>query len=410
MYRLPFFLACILYFGLNAQNPHGESFGIDCQKCHNNDGWTLVLSEISWNHSETGFDLEGQHKVTTCMDCHKTLEFSDTDPNCVSCHSDVHQMTVGNDCVRCHDENSWLVNDIPQLHEQNGFPLEGSHALISCSDCHRGSNNLSFSRLGNECIDCHRDDYINTQEPNRLASGFGTDCIQCHQPFAQGWGGENFHLSFPLVQGHANVDCRQCHQAANYADVSSECISCHRKDFNGTSNPDHRSAGFTTDCILCHTLTPSWSPAEFNHNIFPLVQGHSNLDCRQCHQSTNYADVSSECVSCHLDDFNSASTPDHRASGFTTDCNLCHSLSAGWSPAGYNQHDANHFPIYSGKHQGEWSSCTECHTNSSNYSLFSCIDCHAHSNQSEMRDEHSGVGGYLFESNACYSCHPTGED
>jgi Zn finger protein HypA/HybF involved in hydrogenase expression len=338
MYRLSFFLALILSLGLKAQNPHGDNFKIDCKECHNSSGWDLVLSELDWDHSQTGFALEGQHKMTDCMDCHKTLEFSDAEPNCVSCHNDLHEMTLGNDCVRCHDENSWLVNDIPQLHEQNGFPLEGSHAVISCSDCHLGANNLSFSRLGSECIDCHREDYLSAKEPDHLASGFGMDCVQCHEPISQDWAGDNFHY------------------------------------------------------------------------FFPLVQGHSNLDCAQCHQSTNYADISSACASCHLEDFNSTSNPDHRVSGFTTDCTLCHSLSPGWSPAGYNQHDDNHFPIYSGNHQAVWNSCTECHTNSANYTLFSCIDCHEHSNESEMRDEHSGVGGYRFESNACYSCHPTGEE
>ncbi len=338
MYRLSFFLALILNIGLVAQNPHGETFKIDCKECHNNEGWTLVLSEISWDHGQTGFDLEGQHAATDCMDCHNTLEFSDAEPTCVSCHSDVHQMTVGNDCVRCHDANSWLVNDIPQLHEQNGFPLEGSHAIISCSDCHRSSNNLAWERLGSACIDCHREEYLNTQEPNHLASGFGTDCVQCHEPISQDWGGENFHY------------------------------------------------------------------------FFPLTGGHNNVDCKECHKSTSYADISSECSSCHLDDFNNTTNPDHRASGFTTDCTLCHSLNPGWTPAGYRQHDDQHFPIYSGNHEGVWNSCTECHTNNSNYNFFSCIDCHEHSNQADMRDEHDDVGGYRFESNACYSCHPNGRE
>jgi hypothetical protein len=27
-----------------------------------------------------------------------------------------------------------------------------------------------------------------------------------------------------------------------------------------------------------------------------------------------------------------------------------------------------------------------------------------------MDREHRGINGYVFESNACYSCHPTGEE
>ncbi|MEE9117077.1 MAG: hypothetical protein V3U02_00600, partial [Calditrichia bacterium] len=57
---------------------------------------------------------------------------------------------------------------------------------------------------------------------------------------------------------------------------------------------------------------------------------------------------------------------------------------------------------------GKWIDCTECHTVPDNYSVFSCIDCHEH-RQSVMDDKHSIVDGYTYESNACLSCHPTGE-
>ncbi len=65
----------------------------------------------------------------------------------------------------------------------------------------------------------------------------------------------------------------------------------------------------------------------------------------------------------------------------------------------------NHkFPIQSGKHAGF--ACSDCHLNA-NYNVFSCIDCHAHS-KSDMDDKHDDVGGYSYNSQACYSCHPNG--
>jgi len=66
------------------------------------------------------------------------------------------------------------------------------------------------------------------------------------------------------------------------------------------------------------------------------------------------------------------------------------------------------FPIYSGKHRGEWSSCTECHTNTSSYAAFSCIDCHEHDDQNNVNDDHNGVSGYSYTSTACLNCHPDG--
>jgi hypothetical protein len=69
-----------------------------------------------------------------------------------------------------------------------------------------------------------------------------------------------------------------------------------------------------------------------------------------------------------------------------------------------------YFPIFSGKHDGEWNDCAECHTTPNDYTLFSCIDCHEHDDPAELASDHSGVSGYVYESNACYACHPDGSD
>ena len=80
---------------------------------------------------------------------------------------------------------------------------------------------------------------------------------------------------------------------------------------------------------------------------------------------------------------------------------------AGWKPAGFQVHDAQFFPIFSGKHRGEWDDCVDCHTNTGNYAVFSCVDCHEH-NRTEMDDKHSGEADYQYTSMACLECHPTG--
>ncbi|MCI5055621.1 MAG: hypothetical protein MRY83_05900, partial [Flavobacteriales bacterium] len=65
---------------------------------------------------------------------------------------------------------------------------------------------------------------------------------------------------------------------------------------------------------------------------------------------------------------------------------------------------------YSGNHQNEWNQCSECHIQANNYAVFSCIDCHEHNNKNDVDDDHDGVNGYVYESNACYSCHPDGAE
>ncbi len=75
-----------------------------------------------------------------------------------------------------------------------------------------------------------------------------------------------------------------------------------------------------------------------------------------------------------------------------------------WEPATFN-HDAQYFPIYSGEHQGEWDQCNDCHTNPNDYSVFTCITCHANP---ETNEQHAGVNGYAYSSPLCLACHPTG--
>ncbi|NVK28070.1 MAG: hypothetical protein HWE14_08500 [Flavobacteriia bacterium] len=340
MRRLSWYIAvCLGLFSasLTAQNPHGEGFAISCNQCHNTEGWNVTLSEVAFDHNEeTDFPLEGTHASVTCVDCHTDLAFENTPSQCVDCHTDVHQQTVGNDCVRCHTSEDWLVNEIPEIHEMNGFPLEGSHALTSCVDCHQSANTLAFHPQGNQCVDCHREDYFAAVNPNHVQSGFSLDCAECHSPISQEWAGEDSHFFFPLVQSHDGLDCTECHTPGQpFSAASSECVSCHLDDYQNTSMPNHVAAGISTDCALCHDLSPGW-------------------------------------------------------------------------PAEYRDHDNQYFPIYSGRHQGEWFSCVECHNNPGNFALFSCIDCHEH-NRPDMDDEHDDVGGYQYNSQACFNCHPNGD-
>jgi hypothetical protein len=339
MYRLSLliFLVLNVHVVIGAKNPHGPQFKIDCNQCHNpKSGWKVHVSEITYDHNSSSFELEGRHKKTDCRKCHIDLTFKIPNSSCVSCHSDVHQMTVGNDCARCHTADNWLINDVSQLHEQNGFPLEGRHNTVSCIECHKSSNMLMFNRMGSECLDCHMPDYYAAQNPNHVNSGFSVDCRQCHEPFSTSWTGD------------------------------------------------------------------------FGHDFFPLEKGHGNLECLMCHVDNNFTNVSPECVSCHQNDFNQTTNPNHQVLGFPTDCKLCHTTDIGWSPATFNDHDGLYFPIYSGKHQGTWSSCTECHTNSSNFSIFNCLGCH--NDSGDLAGEHQDVSGYQYNSNACYTCHPDGSE
>ncbi|MCB0695422.1 MAG: hypothetical protein KDC19_14370, partial [Saprospiraceae bacterium] len=130
-------------------------------------------------------------------------------------------------------------------------------------------------------------------------------------------------------------------------------------------------------------------------------------DCAACHNG-DYNNTPNTCYGCHAAEYNATNDPDHEQAGFPTNCDACHATNA-WVPATWD-HDGQYFPIYSGKHEGEWNQCSECHTTPGNYSVFSCIDCHEHDDPVDLADKHEDVPGYSYNSQACYSCHPTGED
>jgi hypothetical protein len=245
----------------------------------------------------------------------------------------------------------------------------------------------------------------------------GPECGRCHTPVS--WVVNNItelhqRSRFPLVGAHAAADCYDCHVNASpnllsFGPLGVECIDCHRQDYNGTINPNHGLAGFSTNCVECHNMNSfAFSGEGFNHSFFPLTGGHDDRLCQDCHKDPNYSATSPECVSCHLDNYNATSNPNHAALAFPTSCNLCHTTDPGWKPADYKDHDSKSFPIYSGQHNGEWSTCADCHNNPANYQQFTCIDCHEHSNRTGVDDEHKEVGGYVYNSQACYDCHPTG--
>lgn len=338
MYRLPQIIGLLaLPLLAVAQSPHGERLKIDCAACHDPSGWTVNPETITFDHNSTNFNLTGTHETVSCVDCHSSLVFDEADENCISCHVDLHEMTLGSDCTRCHTTDNWLIDNIQELHYDNGFPLMGAHFSATCVDCHSSASDLTFPRLGNECINCHLEDYQSAKEPDHVGGGFALTCTDCHS-------------------------------------------------FDGYS----------------------WQAEDINHDFFPLQQGHSGLGCLECHNPGTYQGLSQDCFSCHETDYNNARNPNHILSGFPTDCAVCHTLSPDWMPAGFRDHDSEYFPIYSGEHRGEWDSCTECHTTPGNFMLFSCIDCHEHNDPNSLAREHRGISGYVFESNACYGCHPKG--
>ncbi|MFN8240882.1 MAG: cytochrome c3 family protein [Bacteroidales bacterium] len=307
-------------------------------------------------------------------------------------------------CSLCHSTEGWKLDkkNYSFDHNTTKLPLTGQHVKVACKQCHP---TLVFTDAGERCNDCHRDVHQAT---------VGDDCLRCHTTAS--WLVTDItaihqRSRFPLYGVHRTADCSDCHLSENSVrfDVPGvNCIDCHRKDYMATTTPNHAEAGFSEDCVTCHPVSSQqWTGAGFNHNFFALAQGHSGLQCNQCHTTGKYSDANPACNSCHQTDFSSTTNPNHTSLGFSTTCNLCHSLAPGWKPAAFTQHDSQSFPIYSGRHRGTWTTCTQCHPNPSSYSEFTCLSCHEH-NQTSMNSKHQGRSGYSYTSAACLHCHPRG--
>jgi hypothetical protein len=64
------------------------------------------------------------------------------------------------------------------------------------------------------------------------------------------------------------------------------------------------------------------------------------------------------------------------------------------------------FPIAAGSSHAI--DCNSCHGEFDTFTQFSCLSGGCHT-AAETTPNHNGVSGYLYESSACYSCHPDGK-
>ncbi len=464
------------------RNPHGP-MKEQCSTCHKAEAWTPVSLSRKFDHSKYGFALQGAHSSTPCKSCHQSLDFAGTTSTCAACHKDVHSGELGTDCSRCHSARNFLDRtEMVRMHQLTRFALNGSHAGLDCTACHAPApqGRLVFVNHASTCVECHRQNYQLAKSPDHQGGGFPTDCNQCHSTTL--WTAARFSHAgtrFPLTGAHRVASCGQCHLTPNYSATSTVCVSCHQRDYDNATVPDHKASQFPTDCTGCHT-TASWTGGAFDHSVtaFPLTGGHKAAACQQCHGDGVYKGKSTLCVSCHQTDYNQTTSPNHVSAQFPTDCSACHTTIV-WTTATFNHsatafpltglhqtatcqqchsdgvykgknmacvachqtdyttaanpnhqaaqfpptcqdchttltwlgatfdHDAQWFPVYSGQHRGKWSTCADCHTNPGNFTVFSCLTCHEHS-QSQMDSKHQGNSGYRYNSQQCYSCHPDG--
>ncbi|HEY2457644.1 MAG TPA: multiheme c-type cytochrome, partial [Candidatus Acidoferrum sp.] len=369
-------------------------------------------------HVNNNYNLTSAN--TACYGCH-TTDWNSTQtlggnvPNHVTAGFPTAQ------CSTCHDTVAWVDGKFD--HSTTGFTLTGAHVTTACALCHVNGN-YSLTSANTACYGCHTTDWNSTQTlggnvPNHVTAGFPTaQCATCHDTVA--WVDGKFDHSttgFTLTGAHVTTACALCHVNGNYGLTSANtaCYGCHTTDWNSTQTlggnvPNHVTAGFpTAQCSTCHD-TVAWVDGKFDHSTtgWALTGAHTTTACALCHVNGNYTLTSANtaCYGCHTADWNSTQTlggsvPNHVAAGYPTTCDTCHTTTA-WTGATFNH---TYFPI---PHHG--SVCSDCHQVSTDYSSFTCINCHTQTahQQSQTNNEHNGVGGYSYGPTTCYNCHKNG--
>lgn len=344
--------------------------------------------------------LEG---AANCAKCHEQGKKIVAD-RCLACHPKVasriaakrgvHREVTG-DCEACHVEHQGLDVDIRPLDPLNfdhraetGFPLEGKHAALakSCPACHKTRSYMNNVR---SCGACHTDYH---------RGGMTESCESCHTP--QGWNiaSRAFHKSglFPLQGRHLTVPCASCHLDGVIKGTPTRCYDCHwirRQD-----DPYRTRLG--NECEECHRPT-SWTAVSWNHGArtgLPLNSAHRTLDCDACHQNRLFTQANFACYSCHRENYEKATEPNHVRAGFPTQCEQCHLP----SQTSWNQASVNHGTFFPLQGVHATIACAACHKNSVYAGTpHDCYGCHR-ADYERVQNPNHGAAGFPT---SCDTCH-----
>jgi len=414
----------------------------DCVRCHsehNGENFQLIHwepSQKAFDHSKTGYLLEGKHAGLTCEQCHTAAHISPAERStikvkdlnrtflglsrdCLSCHTDRHQGQLGSDCARCHTLNDWKTTTQFD-HAKTRYPLTGEHARVECQKCHKPIEGhpdvVKYVGLAfGACSECHTD-------PHRGV--FKTSCESCHT--TAGWKQisastvtarfDHSRTKYPLLGKHAGVRCEACHAGGdlNRPVAFEKCTDCH------TTDPHHgqfRARKDRGDCAACHTVEgfkpTTFGVAEHAATTYPLEEKHASVPCAKCHLpkglDTVYKIKSTQCKGCHTD----IHQGQFAGAPVGNRCEACHTV-RGFQPSTYTlaRHNTTGFALTGGHIAVP---CVECHKVDVlargspvpyHFHELSCPTCHLDPHRGEFaaRMQERRADGTPF---GCEACHST---
>ncbi len=217
-------------------------------------------------------------------------------------------------------------------HDETDFPLDATHALVSCDSCHIKA---VFLGTPTQCWRCHSLTgriRASTASPQHISTT--PDCEYCHR--TGNW-------AYVIKVDHFAVlgSCQSCHDGVTalgknpgHIQSSEVCDDCHRTFSWAGAGFDH--TGVVGNCISCHNGVT----ATGKHPTHILTTD----TCEDCHRTVSWSPVIrvdhiaviGSCFSCHNGVIaqGKEQKPGHDtvANSTSNDCALCHS-SLAWTPA-----------------------------------------------------------------------------
>ena len=353
-------------------NVHGDTLGTECGDCHTPNDWL----DVDFDHATTGWPLVGFHNDAVCLDCHEDDTFTNTPTTCYGCHAadDVHEGRSGQQCENCHSPSGWDDTSFNHARDTR-FTLDGSHADLSCGDCH--SDDPFADQLETACASCHIED-------DNHDGLLGRTCNTCHtsSDWARAMFDHNVDTDHEIHGAHAALACTDCHKEPVYeVTLQSGCNACHAEN-------DAHQGTQGTECADCHNESSWPDDVFFDHGLthFPLLGSHAGLECSECHESHVFSDATADCAGCHA-------TDDPHDDRFSEDCASCHNP-VNWAQWRFDHDRQTQFAL-DGAHTAV--ACESCHRQPLEVQLTlgnRCGDCH------RADDIHDGEFGF-----DCGRCH-----
>lgn len=346
-----------------------------------------------------------------CLDCHKNIKpFVDSKKG-------FHGLTT-QACFECHSEHKGRDYDSVDVDDKNfdhskltGYSLEGKHADIKCSECHKATYSTKFVRagkiryIGNQstCISCHKKDDIHFFKGNWAKK----DCVACHT--LKSWkDGIKFNHEkdgkYKLEGKHAEMKCTDCHglnKRMKYTVYKwpnlkkQQCLSCHA-DFHKNNLSRKYQNG---QCTKCHNQN-EWKLPKFDHQLtgYQLKGKHFEIKCIECHKQKtvvaaklevkhfNFTGLKTACVTCH-ENYHRFGKIKTKNFGDPNNCQNCHNEKK-WTEIQKFDHNIHTRYAIDGEHK-----------------KLNCTDCHLHSINSKQKFSIGIYSWPTLQTKTCEACH-----